>query len=124
MQPTTEFCANADCKDVGKMGIGNIVIHSQRDKRYRCKTCGKTFCERKETAMYGIKKGKKDFVQVVTLLSQGCPMQAIVAAFELDERTVRAWYRRGGEHCQRMHETVVSGQQLDLDQVQADEIRV
>jgi len=74
--------------------------------------------------MYGIKKGEKEFVQVVTLLSHGCPMQAIVAAFELDERTVRAWYQRGGEHCQRVHETVVSSQQLDLGQVQADEIRV
>ena len=30
-------------------------------------------------------------MQVVTLLAYGCPCQAIVAAFDLDERTVRDW---------------------------------
>jgi len=35
-------------------------------------------------------------VVVGTLLCHGCPPQAIVAAFGLDERTVAAWLRRTG----------------------------
>lgn len=124
MKPKEEFCPNEKCSDRGKIGTGNIRIHSQGDKRYQCKTCGKTFCERRGTALYGIKKEGKVFVQVVTLLSHSCPMQAIVAAFEMDERTVRAWFERSGTHCQTVHEAVVSSQSLDLGQVQADEIRV
>ena len=33
---------------------------------------------------------------VATLLAYGCPVQAIVAAFELDERTVARWQRESG----------------------------
>jgi hypothetical protein len=61
---------------------------------------------------------------VVTLLGHGCPVQAIVAAFELDARTVAAWQKRAGEHCQAVHEHVVGQHQWDLGQVQADEIKV
>jgi hypothetical protein len=74
--------------------------------------------------LYGIKKPHRDFVRVVTLLGHGCPVQAIVAAFALDERTVADWQRRAGEHCQGVHKHVVGQSQLDLGQVQADEIKV
>ena len=60
---------------------------------------------------------------VGTLLAKGCPLQAIVAAFELDERTVRDWLDESGTHCQAVHEHLVE-QPRPLGQVQADELRV
>jgi transposase-like protein len=54
----------------------------------------------------------------------GCPVQAIVAAFGLDERTVAAWQARAGQHCQAIHEHVVAQGQVDLQHVQADELWV
>src|SRR5947209_14262675 len=63
-------------------------------------------------------------VIVVTLLPYGCPVQAIVHAFGLDERTVAAWRDRAGSHCQQVHQEIVEQGQLDLMHVQADEIRV
>jgi hypothetical protein len=33
---------------------------------------------------------------VVTLLAYGCPVQAIVVAFGLDERTIQDWQARAG----------------------------
>ena len=33
---------------------------------------------------------------VMTLLAYGCPVQAIVAAFDVDERTVARWQRESG----------------------------
>jgi hypothetical protein len=74
--------------------------------------------------MYGIKHSVDVFVVVVTLLAHGCPLPAIVAAFGLDERTVRSWYLKAGAHCQQVHEQIVGHSQLDLGQVQADEIKV
>jgi hypothetical protein len=62
-------------------------------------------------------------VIVVTLLAYGCPVQAIVMAFGLDERTVMNWQSRSGQHCQQVHEHLVE-RPRDLGQVQADEIRV
>jgi IS1 family transposase len=60
---------------------------------------------------------------VVTLLAHGGPLQAIVAAFGFDERTVASWLTRAGLHSQAVHEHVVQTPR-DLGQVQADEIRV
>jgi transposase-like protein len=63
-------------------------------------------------------------VAVMTLLSYGCPLQAIVAAFDLDERTVARWQRESGAQCRRVHEHLVEAGKAALLQVQADEIRV
>jgi hypothetical protein len=61
---------------------------------------------------------------VLTLLADGCPLQAIVAAYGFDERPVKSWWQRAGEHCQQVHAHTVGQSQLDLQQVQADEIKV
>jgi hypothetical protein len=63
-------------------------------------------------------------VLVLTLLSHGCPTQAIVAAFGLDERTVARWLVEAGRHCQRVHEHLVEQGQIDVQHVQADELWV
>jgi hypothetical protein len=63
-------------------------------------------------------------VLVLTLLSHGCPTQAIVAAFGLDERTVARWLASAGAHCERVHEHLVEQGQVDLQHVQADELWV
>jgi len=59
-----------------------------------------------------------------TGLAHGCPPQAIVATYGVDERTVADWQQAAGTHCRKVHEAVVQQGQLDLQQVQVDEIRV
>jgi transposase-like protein len=124
MNPQEQFCPNSACKARGEVGAGNINVHSKKERRYFCKSCGKTFSESKGTPLYYLKKKTDLVVLVVTLLAHGCPVQAIVAAFGLDERTVAAWLRRSGEHCQRVHNKLVGEQRFELGQVQADELRV
>ena len=118
------FCPNQHCKARGSIGQGNILIHGRKRPRYRCKTCGKTFSAQAGTMFEGLRKPKTLIVIVVTLLAYGCPIQAIVQAFGLDERTVARWRDRAGKHCQQVHQAVVQQGQLDLLHVQADEIRV
>jgi len=124
MDTQTQFCPNMACPARGERGAGNIRVHSQREQRYRCTRCGKTFSDSKGTALYGLKKEPKLFVTVTTLLAHGCPVQAVVAAYGVDERTVRQWLLRAGRQCQQVHEAVVGKSKLDLEQVQADEIKV
>src|SRR2546425_2605391 len=76
------------------------------------------------TMFEGLRKPQTLIVIVVTLLAYGCPIQAIVQAFGLDERTVASWRDRAGKQCQEVHQAVVQHGQLDLVHVQADEIRV
>jgi len=124
MDPHSVFCPNVGCPDKGQRGGGNIGIHSQKERRYRCTTCGKSFAATRGTAFYRLHHSAEVMVVVVTLLCHGCPIQAIVAAFGLDERTVTAWLHRAGTHGQAVHEAVVQTGQMDLGQVQADEICV
>jgi transposase-like protein/IS1 family transposase len=124
MNPEQECCPNEECPDYGQSGQGNIGVHSLKDQRFKCKTCDKTFSITHVTAFYRLKKSHEVFTLVVTLLVYGCPVQAIVAAFGLDARTVAAWLQRAGDQSQRVHDQVVGQSQLDLGQVQADEIQV
>jgi transposase-like protein len=113
-----------DCPARGQSEKGNIQIHSQQEKRYRCEVCGHTFTTSKGTLFYRLRTKAETVRLVIALLAYGCPLQAIVKAFGFDERTVRAWWQRAGQHCQKMHAHTVGSSQIDLQQVQADEIKV
>ena len=123
MDPTTIFCPNLACPARGQVGQGNIGIHSRQEQRFVCKQCHKTFTATKGTVFYRLRTSAELVVTVVTLLAHGCPLQAIVAAFRLDERTVAAWWARAGQQGQAVQEYLVE-QPRDLGHVQADEIRV
>src|SRR5574340_355601 len=124
MDTSNQFCPNEACSARGKMGEGNISIHDRQRQRYRCKTCKRTFRARRGTMFEGLRKPTEVIVIVVTLLAYGCPVQAIVHAFGLDERTVARWRDRAGQHCEQVHHALLENGQLDLGHVQADEIRV
>jgi transposase-like protein len=104
--------------------VGNIRVHDRKRQRYRCKRCKQTFSARRGTMFEGLRKPTELIIIVVTLLAFGCPVQAIVQAFALDERTVASWRDRAGKQCQRVHQAIVEQRRLDLLHVQADEIRV
>jgi transposase-like protein len=123
MDPQTVFCPNSDCPARGQIGKGNIGVFHNQEHRYICHQCRKTFTETKGTVFYRLRTARDIVTLVLTLLAHGCPLQAIVAAFELDERTVQEWQARAGQHCEQIHQHLVQ-QPRDLGQVQADEIRV
>jgi transposase-like protein len=118
------FCPNIDCPARGEKDRGNIGVHSHQEKRYICHVCKQTFCKSKGTIFYRLRTDPQTVLLVIALLVYGCPIQAIVKAFGLDERTVRNWWRRAGRHCQTFHERLVEDETLDLGQIQADEIKV
>jgi transposase-like protein len=59
MDPQTTFCPNPECLASGQIGKNNIGIHSQKEKRYYCKVCDKTFVETKGTVFYRRKKAPR-----------------------------------------------------------------
>ena len=123
MDPTTGCCPNLACPTRGQRGQGNIGIHSQKEKRFLCTACRKPFTTTTGTALYRVRTAVDTVSLVVTLMAHGCPLQAIVVAFRVDERTVAAWVQRAGVQGQAVQEHLVEHPR-DLGQVQADEIRV
>jgi len=124
MNPQELFCPNLDCPARGKVGKGNIHPHSLKDKRCLCEVCRQTFTTTTGTIFYRLRSDPQLVMWVIVLLAYGCPIQAIVKAFGLDERTVCDWQKRAGTHCQQVHEHLVENSQHDLQQVQADEIKI
>jgi transposase-like protein len=97
---------------------------ARRRSGYICEVCQATFTTTKGTLFYRLRTAPETVILVIVLLANGCPIQAIVKAFGYDERTVRDWWQRAGKHCQVVHEHKIEQAQLDLQQVQADEIKV
>jgi transposase-like protein len=124
MNLTETFCPNIDCPARGRCKAGNISVHSQAEQRCYCNVCHKSFSVKKGTIFYRLKTEPVEVMLIITLLAYGCPIQAIVAAFGFDERTVKKWWQRAGAHCQQVHQHLVKNSQLDLGQVQADELKV
>jgi transposase-like protein len=104
MNPHSQFCHNPACSAHGQRGLGNIGIHSKKERRFYCKLCNKPFAATKGTAFYRLQTDPELVALVMTLLSRGCPPQANVAAFGLDERTVGRWQLAAGQQCERFHE--------------------
>jgi len=124
MDASQVFCPNMACVARGKLAAGNISVHGRKRPRYKCHTCGKTFSARQGAVLEGLRTPEEVVMKVMILLAYGCPTQAIVQAFGLDERTVADWQRRAGKHCQQVHEAWVQQGNVDSQHVQADEIRV
>jgi len=123
MDASQQFCPNEACSARGIIGAGTISIHGRKRPRYKCHHCGKTFSARKGTMLEGLRTDEGKGAMVVTLLCYGCPLQAIVHAFGVDERTVAAWQKRAGKHCQRVHTAIVEQGKVESQHIQADEIR-
>lgn len=124
MNPEQLFCPNINCAARGQVGQGNIKSHHRKEKRCWCTVCEKSFTTSRGTLFYRLRTDPQQVMWVIVLLANGCPVQAIVKAFGFDERTVKNWWQRAGEQCEAVHEHVVGQQALDLQHVQADEIRV
>jgi transposase-like protein len=124
MNPHSQFCHNPSCPATGKPGGGNIVVHSRKEARFRCKLCGVTFAATKGTAFFRLQTDPETVALVLTLISLGCPPQAIVGAFGFDERTVAHWQLVAGQHCERFHEHWTKEHPIEVQHAQADELWV
>ena len=114
MDPRTRFCHNPDCPARGNAGSATSASIAARSGATAAPPAVRTFAETRDTPLYRLKKTAELVTIVLTLLCHGCPLQAIVAAFGLDERTVADWRDRAGRHGQRFHEHHVLSGQVEL----------
>jgi transposase-like protein len=117
MRPELVVCPNSACGASGRIGV-----HSTKERRYRCHTCGKTFAETSGTPHFGLKHPLWVVGVVLALLACGCPVPAVVFAFGLDERTIADWQSKAGQHAKTVQQQLVCQGAVDVGQVQADEL--
>ena len=71
MNPSDMFCPYEQCPLRGLQGQGNLVVHSLKEARYRCLTCGATFSATQGTPFYRLRTPEAVVTQVLTLLGHG-----------------------------------------------------
>ena len=115
LRPELLVCPNSACDATTRIGV-----HSHKERRYICHTCKTTFADTTGTMLYGLKHPLWLVLIVLSLLAYGCPRRALVATFNLDERTVADWQAKAGRHAKTVQEHRVCQGQVDVGQVQAD----
>ena len=96
------------------MGQGHIGVHSAAEQGYRGKTCGRTLAATTGTPCYRLQTAAEVVTVVRTLLRHGGPLQASVAAFGVDERTVANWLAHARQPSQQGQQQLVPQGRVDL----------
>jgi len=94
----TEVCPNPKCLLYGKTRKGNIVSNGTyrtqegtSARRFRCKQCGESFCNRVGTIFYDLRTPEEKVLLALKLLVKGMPLRGIGEVLEVKLDTVRHW---------------------------------
>jgi hypothetical protein len=58
------FCPNIDCPARGQVSKGNLSVHSRKEKRAMCNTCGKPFAISIGTLFYRLRTDPQIVMQL------------------------------------------------------------
>jgi len=114
------FCPYADCPDYGQVGQGNVIHYGkskQGQQRFHCKTCRKTFNERKGTLFYKRKTPVKDMLECLALLAEGSRISSISRAKGIKEDTILSFLREAAQHAQQVEAILLNDYRIGGSQI-------
>ena len=98
IKPITQACINPACKLYAKTKQGNIVSNGTyrtkdgtQGRRFLCKICGKSFCNRTGTIFHGLRSSEEKIINALKLLLKGMPLQKTADSLGITFNTVRHW---------------------------------
>jgi len=115
------FCPNETCPDYGKVDVGNVIRYGTSNEgrqRFQCKTCRKTFNERKGTLFYNRKTQETDILECLALLAEGVRISSISRAKGMKEDTILSFLREAAQHAQEVEAILLNDYRIT--QVQID----
>jgi len=107
------FCHNSACSDHGKRGNGNVYFRgwSGRDKRIRmvyCRTCKRSYSERKGTALERSQLPTDKAVSVLGHLREGIGIRATSRLTGVSRDAVSRHLARAGDQAKLLHDELVA----------------
>ncbi len=116
-----DFCPNPECDDYGDIEVKVIIRYGKtRDgrQRYQCKSCQKTFNERKDTMFYNRKTEEKDILECLALLAEGVRISSISRSKGFKEDTILSFLREAARHAEQVEAILLND--YEISQVQSD----
>jgi transposase-like protein len=114
------FCTNGNCADYGKVDAGNIIRYgksSEGRQRFQCKTCRKTFNERKGTLFYNRKTEEADILECLALLAEGVRISSISRAKGIKEDTILSFLRQAAHHAEQIEAILLNDYRISQAQI-------
>ena len=107
------FCHNSACSDHGKRGHGNVYFRgwSGRDQRIRlvyCRTCKKSYSERKGTAFERSQLAPDKVVSVLDHIREGCGIRATSRLTGVARDTISRYLALAGDQAKLHHDELVA----------------
>ena len=121
----TLYCPFEECCDHGKTEKGNIVFvrkygEGATQNLFKCKTCGKTFSERRGTPLFNCKLKEETVYQIVKCICEGNGIRTTARIVGVNKDTVGPLIKRLGEHVDEITEYMV--REYHLEECQLDEL--
>src|SRR4029450_8912347 len=120
-------CPNTECALSKDASAERIIRHgvyktkSGKRRRYRCRTCGKTFCSNAGTPYHRLQHRRATFDEVAALSIEGLNKSAIARVMQIAWNTVARWLEKAAHSCRRFNDRRIAT--LAVAELQADEIR-
>lgn len=119
-----DFCPEKSCLDYGKIQTAtekhNIIKYGRTKagrQRYKCKTCGHTFTERKGTIFHRKRTEEKEIIETLALIAEGARISSLTRVKGYKEDTILSWLREAKEHAEEIEEVFFAEYKLSRGQI-------
>ena len=120
-------CPNAKCSSQAKAASEMIIrsgFYSTRwgkRQRFRCKGCGRTFCQNRGTVYHRLQHRRATFDEVAALSVEGMNKSSIARVKQIAWNTVARWLEKAADSCRRFNDQEIAG--FTVVELEADELR-
>ena len=119
-------CPNKDCGQYGQVGQGNIAgngtyqTRNGRVRKYVCRSCGTSFCDRRNTAFFKFQTKDEKVLLALKMIVKGMSMRSVAEVLEIKLDTVRNWVQRAAEHSKDVNAVLLK--EMKVSKVELDEL--
>ena len=116
-------CTNNSCRNFAVPGLGNIIgngtYHIQDGivRKFFCRTCKKSFCDRTRTAFYDLRTTDNKFYDALTLVIKGKSIRSVAHELDTTLDTVRSWLARAASHPDDVNPTLSYRTGFEVDEL-------
>jgi len=114
------FCPYRECPDYGQVSKGNVIQYGKSkpgQQRFQCKTCQRTFNERRGTLFYNRKTAVKDILECLSLLAEGSRISRISRVKGIKEDTILSFLREAADHAEQIEAILLNDYRIGRTQI-------
>lgn len=86
-----QHCHNKNCDFYGLSLGNNVVIHSKKNRRFKCSNCGKTWVGHRNEPYFGLRISREKIELALALYKKGGSVRQIAREACISSSTIQRW---------------------------------